>query len=75
MAHIQIRNVPPDVHRRLKERAATAGMSLQEYLLVEITDLASLPTLEEMTERLRKLPPITTKTSPDEIIRRDRDSR
>lgn len=75
MAHIQIRNVPPDVHRTMKERAAKAGMSLSEYLLAEVTDLASLPTLEEMTERLRKLPPVHTKTDPAEIIRQDRDSR
>lgn len=75
MAHIQIRNVPPDVHRALKERAAKAGMSLSEYLLAEVTDFASLPTIEELTERIRRRGPVQTKTSPAEIIRHDRDSR
>ena len=75
MAHIQIRNVPPDVHRAMKQRAAKAGMSLQEYLLAEITDWASLPTIEELTERLRKLPPVQTDIDPADIIREDRDTR
>ena len=75
MAHIQIRNVPPDVHRTMKERAAKAGMSLQEYLLGEITTLSKIPTAEEFAERLRKLPPVQTKTDPADIIREDRDSR
>src|SRR5712691_2921028 len=33
MTHIQIRNVPPELHRKLKVRAAEAGMSLSDYLL------------------------------------------
>jgi plasmid stability protein len=35
-ATIQIRNVPDALHRRLKSRAALAGMSLSDYLLSEI---------------------------------------
>ena len=75
MAHIQIRNVPPDVHRTMKERAAKAGMSLSEYLLGEITEAASRPTIEELTERIRRRGPAQTKTDPADIIREDRDSR
>ena len=37
---IQIRNVPDALHRRLKSRAALAGMSLSDYLLSEIRDVA-----------------------------------
>ncbi|MGH7022644.1 MAG: FitA-like ribbon-helix-helix domain-containing protein, partial [Caulobacteraceae bacterium] len=33
---IQIRNVPDDLHRRLKSRAALAGMSLSDFLLGEV---------------------------------------
>jgi len=75
MAHIQIRNVPQDVHRTMKERAAKAGMSLSEYLLGEIVTLSRIPSPEEFAERLRKLPPVQTKTDPADIIRQDRDSR
>jgi plasmid stability protein len=75
MAHIQIRDVPPEVHRKLKARAAKAGMSLSEYLRAEVLDFAALPTPEELSERIRKRGRVQTKTSPDEIIRHDRDSR
>ena len=75
MAHIQIRNVPPDVHRTMKERAAKAGMSLQEYLLAEVTESASRPTIEELTDRIRRRGAVQTKTDPADIIREDRDSR
>ena len=33
---IQIRNVPPKLHRRLKARAALEGMSLSDYLLCQV---------------------------------------
>ena len=33
---IQIRNVPDALHRKLKSRAALAGMSLSDYLLQQI---------------------------------------
>ena len=49
---IQIRNVPDRLHRRLKSRAAEAGLSLSDYLLSELEDLANRPTAEEMRERL-----------------------
>ena len=37
---IQIRNVPDDLHRTLKARAAKAGMSLSDYLLDEVRRVA-----------------------------------
>jgi plasmid stability protein len=37
---IQIRNVPETLHRELKSRAALAGMSLSDYLLNEIRQVA-----------------------------------
>ena len=37
---IQIRHVPEDVHRRLKERAKREGMSLSDFLLQEMTLLS-----------------------------------
>ena len=33
---IQIRNVPDDIHRELKVRAAVAGMSLSDFLNAEL---------------------------------------
>jgi antitoxin FitA len=75
MGHIQIRNVPEDVHRTLKARAAKEGRSLSEYLLAQVTELARLPTLEEMTERVRKRTRIRLDRPADEVIRDAREGR
>jgi hypothetical protein len=50
---VQIRNVPDELHRRLKARAALAGMSISEYLLREIERSLERPTREELLQRLR----------------------
>lgn len=72
---IQIRNVPPQLHRRLKSRAALAGMSLSDYLLGEISEVAERPTLDELRARLESLPPVILRTTPAEAVRAERDSR
>ncbi len=51
---IQVRNVPEDLHRKLKARAAMMGMSLSEYLLAEIRRSAERPTIGELQDRLRR---------------------
>lgn len=70
---IQIRNVPDDLHRRLKSRAALAGMSLSEYLLSEIRHVAERPTLEEMRARLESRPEVILPISSAEAVRAERD--
>jgi antitoxin FitA len=72
---IQIRNVPDALHRRLKSRAALAGMSLSDYLLSEIRDVAERPTLEELRARLERRPTVTPSITPAQAIRAERDSR
>ncbi len=71
---IQIRNVPESLHRTLKVRAAQAGMSLSEYLLMEVQQVADRPTIEELFERVRKRAPVTGGESSAQIIRRHRDA-
>ncbi|HUW01674.1 MAG TPA: hypothetical protein VMW08_04940 [Acidimicrobiales bacterium] len=51
MPSIQVKDVPDDVHRTLRRRAAQAGMSLQEYLLARLEQDASTPTLDEVLDR------------------------
>lgn len=51
MPSVQIKNVPPDVHRVLRRRAAAAGQSLQEYLLARLSEEARQESLEEVLER------------------------
>ena len=74
-AMIQIRNVPDALHRRLKSRAALAGMSLSDYLLSEIRQAAERPTLDELRARLERRPAITPSVEPAEAIRAERDRR
>jgi plasmid stability protein len=71
---IQIRNVPDDLHRTLKIRAARAGMTLSDYLLSEIELVAAKPTLAEMMERLRGREPVELDEPPEVTIRRFRDA-
>ena len=71
---IQIRNVPEPVHRKLKTRAAQAGMTLSDYLLGEVQQLAELPTVDEPTEHIRHRSSARSKTSSAPIIRRHRDA-
>lgn len=44
---IQIRNVPDEVHRTLKVRAASEGLSLSDYVKRDLEELAKQATLEE----------------------------
>jgi plasmid stability protein len=71
---IQIRNVPDEVHRTLKVRAAKAGMTLSDFLLSEIERVAEKPTLAEMMERLSHDEPVELDEPPDVTIRRFRDA-
>ncbi len=65
---IQIRNVPDELHRRLKARAALAGQSLSDYLLAEIRRSAALPTRAEIIDRLRRLPRVKVPESAAEAL-------
>jgi plasmid stability protein len=49
---IQVRNVPDDVHRILKMRAAAAGMSLSDYIKLDLEEAARRPSLEEIDARV-----------------------
>ena len=71
---IQIRNVPDALHKKLKVRAAQRGMSLSEYLLAEIAQVAAMPTQEEMRERLRSRSEVKLSKSAAAMLRRERDS-
>ena len=70
MGLIQIRNVPDDVHRTLKVRAAAEGTSLSDYVLREVTRVARTPTPEELDARIRRRPPAGVSTS-DILAARD----
>jgi plasmid stability protein len=74
MKMIQIRNVPDEVHRTLKVRAAAAGMSLSEYLLRELERAAERPTLEEVLERIREAGSVALREDSAAAVRAERDA-
>ena len=51
MPSIQIKDVPEETHAVLRQRAAAARQSLQEYLRGRLIEEASRPTLDEILDR------------------------
>ena len=72
---VQVRNVPVELHRRLKARAAIEGLSMSDYILRELRKALERPTREEVLERLRSLPARSLQPSAADVIRSERDSR
>jgi plasmid stability protein len=72
---IQIRNVPDEVHRKLKIRAAKEGVTLSELLAREARRLAEQPTLEELREHFLSRPRRKLQPSPAAVVRQERDRR
>lgn len=72
---IQIRNVPEPLHRKLKGRAALAGMSLSDYLLSELRRISERPTVSELLERLSRRGSVAPGIPPAAAVRMERESR
>lgn len=75
MSMLQVRNVPPELHRTLKARAALAGMSLSEYVLKELERTVERPTLEELRRRLAARTPYRPDVPPAEALAEEREGR
>ena len=72
---IQVRNVPDEVHREAKARAARAGLSLSDFLLRELERALSVPPVEEVLARIAARERLELSESPAEIIRAERERR
>lgn len=73
MGMIQIRNVPDDLHKRLKVRAAERGLTLSDYLLRLAEREVERPTIEELSERIRSRGRPKLDISAADIVRELRD--
>jgi plasmid stability protein len=71
---VQIRNVPSELHKRLKARAAVEGVSMSDYILREIRKSLECPTRQEILERLQSQPVRRLKRAPADLIRSERDA-
>ncbi len=72
---IQVRNVPENLYRTLKAQAALSGMSLSDFLLAEIRQVAERPTIAELRERVRRRTRVGNSVSAAEAVRREREAR
>jgi plasmid stability protein len=72
---INIRNVPSDLHRELKTRAALEDMSLSGYLLRELRHALDRPTLDEMRKRLARRQSARPHPAPAAAVPAERKSR
>jgi plasmid stability protein len=72
---IQIRHVPDALHRKLRARAALAGMTLSDYLRTELDGLADRLTAPELHARLSALGPMRVRETAAEAVRAERESR
>ena len=72
---IQIRHVPEQLHKRLKARAAMAGMTLSDFLKQELERTADQLTYNELSARLASLPRRSVREAPVTAVRKERDSR
>lgn len=70
---VQIRDVPEDVHRTLKARAAAAGTSFSEYLRALLSRAAERPSPEELAARIRARGPVRLPEPSERTVRRLRD--
>ncbi|MGH3655479.1 MAG: FitA-like ribbon-helix-helix domain-containing protein [Micromonosporaceae bacterium] len=76
MPSVQIKNVPEDVHTVLRRRAATAGQSLQEYLLSRLVDEARRPSVDEVLSRAgQRSGGSLTLAQASDLVRQERDAR
>lgn len=64
---IQIKNVPPELHEQLRERARREGRNLSEYALGVLERDLAVPTTREWLERLRQDEPVQGIGS-DEVV-------
>ena len=71
---IQIRNVPDELHRALKARAALEGRTLSDYILAELPRLAEKPSAEQVLARVRARTPVGGPPA-EELIRAQRERR
>lgn len=69
---IQIRNVPDELHRAAKARAALLGLTLSDLALRALEREMATPTLAEIAAKIDALPPVELERPAAEWIRESR---
>ncbi len=72
---IQVRNVPDQLHRKLKVRAAEEGISLSDLILDELRRVAEQPSMKAFLARRASPVREDLVPSPADLVRAERDRR
>lgn len=71
--HLQIRDLPDELHQTLRRRAAAHGLSLRQYALEVLQEHCLLPTLDEWLDGLSRLTPVSLSRSAVEAVHEARE--
>ncbi len=74
MKLLQIRNIPDELHRSLKERAAREGTTMSELVLRELPRVAHRPSPQQVLDRIKQRGPVGGAPA-SELIGVERDRR
>lgn len=72
---VQIRDLPEELHEKLKQRARASGLSLSDFLSKFLESTAAAPSKPEFWQRLKQRTRINTSVSAAQVIRESRDER
>ena len=54
MTTVVVRDLSDDIHRQLQAKASRAGQSLQQYLTVQLSRIATTPSLDDVVDRISR---------------------
>ena len=72
---LQVRNLPEEVHAKLKERAAAERMSLSDYVARELGRLTQYRSNAEILQAARERNPLLDRETVLKAVRESRDER
>lgn len=75
MSNVQIRNVPEDLHRKLRIRAASEGSTVSDLLLRELERWLARPSKHEVLARIAGRDPVELSESSADSVRDGRPER
>lgn len=73
--HIQVREIPHDVHAALKARAASQGLSMSDFLRRLIERELAHPAWDDIAVRMRALPRVELRETARDMVRGEREAR
>jgi hypothetical protein len=72
--HLQIRDLPDELHQTLRQRATARGLSLRLYALEVLREHCRQPTLDEWLDGLSRLTPGSPSTPAARAVEQAREA-